>query len=114
MAVSVIKGRTYEELGASDFITFESGFSSQNNKVYIARDGNVVYGRFVLSTSIAINANQQNIIGTIKSGYRPKVMTSIGGIAYYGLIDDNGSIYVRPYQAKNPGAYDNITFSYIV
>lgn len=97
---------------ASNFITLNSGYSMET--VYLKRYGRLIMGRFVFNTNVAIAANEQKLIGTIKEGYRPAEITGLSGVAYYGLIATNGEFYVRPYVAKSAGNADNITFMYLL
>lgn len=108
MAVSTIKTTPVitQTISASDYISFNSAFSATN--AYIAKYGRLMIARFVMTNENALNANSNNLVGTVKTGYRPTTITTAGGVGYYGLLDTNGNLYLRPRGNRTAGSSDNV------
>lgn len=96
------------EVTFTDFITLNSGFSLQgtHNAVYVS--GNLLYATFLIKKSSGnFNSTTQDVIGVIKSGYRPLTTintgTFLGSTEYrtqsvaYLYVNKNGNVYVADY-----------------
>ena len=113
MAESIIKGANKRTVTASSIITFESGFSATGGNIYVCEEGNFLQLRFILKCDNAWNAGAQKLIGTIKSGWRPRVIAFIGTSVFTGLVGEDGSVYLRAVVSRSAGSEDNVCTIYL-
>lgn len=102
-----------EETTISTVIT--AGTGNTINSVSYNKWGKMVMVNIVFTRSSAIAANATITLGTMKSGYRPKVMATGGSAHYAGHMASGGAITIRNITgASRTPSSDGVTFTFML
>ena len=92
-AIGFPSNPSYSTISTSDFITFNSGWSSSTAKV--VSYGNIKFLSWIAKYSSAWSQGTQLTMGTLKAGYRPIIETTFNSINGVGIIATNGTVYIK-------------------
>lgn len=105
-----VKDVTPSSIGS--FISTYSGYTVSNLEV--KQYGKILSVKFTLKRNVAWGADSTGTVGVIASGYRPVVLSGCASATFKGIVNTDGTVYLRPTSAVSANNAENVAMMYIL